>query len=477
MPNLQKLDLKRLKEILTEDHKVTLDPPRLPERFRHIKSFREFWNVLTWRDVEWAAALPGIVFWLLPIIYMSFIHFPLYWMGWRHVGGFAYFVSAVTGILSLLLAIGKCCNDRTILKGFSRQNVVTAVCFLALFILMLVASAANGWGSFVFIGYAEHRESLMTFLSYVMIFFLPAACIRSADIKQFLLYFAMLNSFQLGLLTLLEGLGIREDYAFRMAESAPYTGIFLNTNHYGYYLTATLLLSAGVAAWDKQCVWRVLGALSFVVQTVVLTLNNSLGSFLAVLIGLPFMAIMYRIVYRRHSHRMGLILCAYIALWLLVSIWNQDILNSIKEFGLDLSKLFHQDDDMMSAGSGRIALWYYAMTFIMEKPLLGYGVEGIGPLMGPVVGLARPHNLYMEFAAFFGIPAALCLIVGMFFEFLNGLKRKAILDVYNMTVLGAIFGFAFTAFFGITIFYTTPYFFILLGLGFSIIPSGKTDSQ
>ena len=476
MPNLQKLDLKRLKEILTEEHEITLEPPKIPERFRRIKSFRDFWNALTWRDIECIAALPALIFFLCPLYFFYRVLDPNRWIMWAYVSDTIYFLCVVTGVPALLLAIGKCCCDRTILRQYSRQNRITAGCFLIFVLLMILHTDIYGWSELEIFGNEMNYESTLTYLSYFLIFFWCSAIIRSSEVKRIIVYFGLLTSLQQGVLNLIDGL-VCPLSPMRIAWPGGYSSVYFNPNHYGYYLTVGIMLSVGVAAWDKQRVWRILGALSFAVQSVVLNLNNTLGCFLAVLVGIVFMAIMDRIVKRKISRRVILLFCAYIGLAVFVSVFDRNIFDSIREFGFDLSKLLHDSDDKMLGGSGRVVLWYYTILFIIEKPLLGYGVEGIAGRLSDAAGLVRAHNIYLEYTSFFGIPAMLLFLIGIFCIFLNGLKKKAVLDDAVMTILAAAFGFAVSGCFGISIFYTTPYFFILLGLGFSIIPSGKTDSQ
>lgn len=471
------LNAKQLFQELTKQRKLDLHLPRIPERFRSIRSFGDFWKALAWRDIEWIAAIPSLLFFSLPFLYISLIHFTMYWMGWRHVGGAVYFICVVTGILALLLALGKWRADPSVVKVFSKQNAITAVCFLILVVLMGTSSVVNDWHMFDLVGFSFHRESLMTYISYIMIFFFPAACIRSTDIKRFIICYAVLVSFQHGLQTYLDGLGIWENYALHMSNSLNYTGIFLNTNHYGYYLTVTILLSAGMAAWFEHHSWRMLGLYSFLLQTVVLVLNNTMGCFLSSLIGLVFMAIMHRIVYRKHSHRIGLLIAAYLAVWLGTQFFTQNSLESIKEFGFDLSRLFFNNNDELEGGTGRVKLWYYTLQYIAEKPIFGYGVEGIFAQLNNEAGNTRTHNLYLECAAFFGIPAAICMITGIFCIYLNGLKRKATLDRHTMMIMAAAFAFAVSGVFGTSMFYTTPYFYLLLGLGFSVLPQQEKTTE
>lgn len=118
-------------------------------------------------------------------------------------------------------------------------------------------------------------------------------------------------------------------------------------------------------------------------------------------------------------------------------------------------------------------LWRLTIDRIREKPIFGHGVEGIADYLSENFGNNRTHNEYLQYTAFFGIPAAISYVVGVFCVFLAGLKQKTKLDPEMLIALSADFGYCVSAFFGNTMFYTAPYFFMFLGLGFS---TGREDA-
>ncbi len=438
-------------------------------RFHNVETFREFWQLVTWEDIDHICAVPSLLVLAMPVLYFLFNSRPDQHWSYLDLGDWIFQICTCTGIVAILLVAVRWYTDRSSLKIYSRQNIISAGCFLAFLLLIFISADVNGLSDYACFGLSFHRETLLTFAGYVLIFLFPAACIRSLSVKSFILRFAILTSMVLGIAQLIDSYLIPLE-ALRYAWIGGNSGVFYNPNHYGYYLSFTILLSAGAAAWSERLAWRIIGWISYAVQLVVLILNNSLGSYLAVFAGMILVCIMERIVRQKLSRRTILLFCSFFVISILVTLFNADILNSILEFGFDLRRLLGNDPDKLNGGSGRAILWYYTLIYISEKPLLGYGVEGIADQLSRDGGLARTHNLYLEYAAFFGVPAALCFITGIFHNFLNGLKQKLSLDIDTMTALAATFSFAFSALFGISIFYTTPYFFMLIGLSFTILP-------
>ncbi|MCR5098300.1 MAG: hypothetical protein K6B14_05055, partial [Lachnospiraceae bacterium] len=103
---------------------------------------------------------------------------------------------------------------------------------------------------------------------------------------------------------------------------------------------------------------------------------------------------------------------------------------------------------------------------INNNPVFGLGMEGIRARGYWVyVGNARPHNEFLQYALFYGIPAGVLYFSGCLSAFLHDLKYKNELDGITVTFLVVAFGYLVSSFFGLTLYSTAPYLFITLGLG------------
>ena len=66
------------------------------------------------------------------------------------------------------------------------------------------------------------------------------------------------------------------------------------------------------------------------------------------------------------------------------------------------------DEYAGSAGSGRWRIWRGTVSLIGQRPLLGWGMEAIYVHdLTSITVSTRPHNEYLQYALFHGIPAAL----------------------------------------------------------------------
>ena len=86
----------------------------------------------------------------------------------------------------------------------------------------------------------------------------------------------------------------------------------------------------------------------------------------------------------------------------------------------------------------------------------------------------RPHNEFLQYSAFFGIPATVFYVAGILAIYLKALKNKYKLDIYAKASLITAFAYLVSSLFGNTMYYTTPYLFILLGIG--TIQNSETEN-
>ena len=115
------------------------------------------------------------------------------------------------------------------------------------------------------------------------------------------------------------------------------------------------------------------------------------------------------------------------------------------------------------AGSGRWRLWKGAAKYIVKEPWLGYGVEGL--LNTHYIG--TPHNELLQYAEFFGIPAMLLYVLACAVIMLTVLILNKKMDFTTMICFFIALGYLASSFFGVAIYYTTPFVYIFLGLAYS----------
>ncbi len=141
-----------------------------------------------------------------------------------------------------------------------------------------------------------------------------------------------------------------------------------------------------------------------------------------------------------------------------------------------------------SVDSGRFYIWTVTMDLIKERPILGYGLDTLGyyfphyDLKGAEYISSnivdKPHNMYLAMAFGSGIPALLTflIIVVLYLKenvFLYSTEINTHRKIMLLCILGGCLAYLFQGNFNDSIIGTAPLFWILLGLGISLLHQEK----
>lgn len=244
------------------------------------------------------------------------------------------------------------------------------------------------------------------------------------------------------------------------------TSIFYNRNHFAYLLTISSMLLCGLLIYEKKLYFKLIYCALFCCNVYTLILADTFGSYLAVMFGVLFVLLL------THIAQKNLFKSALLALLLFICVsifadYNTGILrNNFNLFGLDIEKVTTNADDVDSAGSFRIGLWKYSISCIAKRPVFGYGPEGTYYSFYSVNDcyFDRPHNEYIQYALFMGIPALIFYLTGLFSLFIFTMKNLKRIPSYAFLSGIAVLAYCISAFFGNTMYYTSPYFFMFLGM-------------
>ena len=155
-----------------------------------------------------------------------------------------------------------------------------------------------------------------------------------------------------------------------------------------------------------------------------------------------------------------------------VNIFNSSTSNNLKQLGLDLGNIASatssKDDtneSYMQAGSGRMEIWIAGLEFFANRPVLGYGPENLRPMYeANGIDQDRPHNIIIQQLTTSGLPGCILYFTALGIIILKGLKSfNAKNSIYTVTLFNTI-AYLISAMFGNSMYYTSPYFFIVLGL-------------
>ncbi len=367
-------------------------------------------------------------------------------------------------------------SPRSRLASFARARPVPVLLLLLLFWSLASALLSNQPGRSLW-GDPYRRDGFLTYLAYAGLF----SCgllVRSQERRHRLMTRLAGVATGLAILSLLPAWPILERVGIRSG-----MGVFMNTNHFAYYLGLSIPAALLLILSDREHrsparanrlpvrVSRLLWLVAFGIQSAALVNNGSLGPYLAVVIALAAAGVLLRFGGERGSVRQllpayGLFLAVTMAETLLKSGLSMDMSMLLNDTGLILAG----SDAAGAAGSGRWILWVRALDFVAERPLFGFGPDNLGAryaLEG--IGIDRPHNEVLQVAASLGIPALLLYLSALAVHVRRFFLRLGRLPVSTRLLFAALAAYLLSSLTGNSMYYTTPFFFLALGLSVGLL--------
>ena len=368
-------------------------------------------------------------------------------------------------------------KNRSALYVF-RDNPVFVV-FLALVLWMIIdIPFTNGVTNILLEGAGLKHESFFLHLEYFLCFFTLGLCLRNPVLKLWLLR---------GMAIISAVLASCAFYLHDHLQSSPYyydwkptyAGIFTYINYYGYFLNIFIALLAGLLAEATSNRWRGFYAAALALNTLALSYNDTLGAWIGSFCACVFVVAACRIRDGRFRLWSFAPLAVFLAVMCVAGQVNGNLAKNLGRFARDTAVVVTSPDSPQAAGagSGRWFIWKNCMKLILENPVFGIGFEGVHVRVLAEVGNPRPHNEFMQYALFYGFPGLLLYVLGCVGVYVRALRQRARLDAPTFAALTAAFGYLAGSFFGLTVYNTAPYFFIMLGLGYLWVESEeKPDS-
>lgn len=317
---------------------------------------------------------------------------------------------------------------------------------------------------YCFVGSKYRKEGLATYFIYAGVV-ATSGMMHKQEFQRILLRIVAVSGFVLAVYAWAwEGRTVPESSIIAelhpgMLEIGGFTSVFHNSNHFGYYLTMAILIQAGMFLLEVQLLWRWMALGMFLVCFFVLLLNNTFGGFLAVTLGLLFLFVI--VLYRDRRKCVG---CALLAVcWLAMLLLSQIKDNTMGKNFSDLGAVVQGYSEIRSTASQRLDMWHHCLEQIWENPIFGTGLEGAGKVVF-LTSLDRPHNEYLQHALFTGIPGLMAYLTALVFLLIRCVLRLKKLSAQGLILGAAIFGYCVSAFVGNTMYYTTIFYAMMLGL-------------
>lgn len=255
-----------------------------------------------------------------------------------------------------------------------------------------------------------------------------------------------------------------------MHNQEPYTGVFSQFNHYGYYLMFGVLISVFKFLNSTKTKEKIMYITSYGLLLYTLLMNDTFGCFLAIL-GTLILILIYYIFIVKNVKKFIPILIVFILLSCVTFRNNVNIvyknLNGLFNDALLINDSIKNKDSnkINNIGTSRGILWKNGLKYIGERPLTGYGIETIQIKYNEDnVKQSRPHNILIQMAVFTGIPGLLLYISFIGTILYRSIKKMNKLNKTSICALFIVISYLISSMFANSMFYTSPYFFIFLGI-------------
>ncbi|MEG1582079.1 MAG: O-antigen ligase family protein [Clostridia bacterium] len=305
-------------------------------------------------------------------------------------------------------------------------------------------------------------QAFPMYLFYATIFVISYLVIKDKDFSKIFYTFSCMMIIMC-VMTLIDKEGTII-YPF-INHNSPYAGMFVNSNHFAYLLSMGILISACLFIFKKDIFMKTFYLISFALQVYTLNLNNTLGSFVAVILGLFMLSLLYAIKYRKFSLELIVVIMTFCACCMLALEKNMII--QIKDVVFDIFKVFGSifgdvGGDVSGAGTNRWGLWLAAMQNMINYPIFGTGIDCYR-FATPATSL-MPHNEFLQIGSetgFIGIGLYLSALIILCVKYF----KKLIKMNDNTFVVGiVVFTYLVSACFGNTMPHTFPYYMIFIGM-------------
>ena len=345
--------------------------------------------------------------------------------------------------------------------------------FTVFYVFVLLSSVINGITRDVLFGMEYRNIGILELFIFLFIYVKLPDSVKETKVKRIVAGLFLLASSLIALCALYDRfIGKIAAFAGKKGLSA----IFLNGNHYGYFLVMAVCIAFMMTVTEEKTVSAFFCFLAYILNFSAIVINNSAGCFLAVSITIVLMTGLLAAKNMTNRRFWFMILLLPLVPALMYALMTQgihaaeieQIFNSVYrnmiETVCDAGNILNGSLLADAAGSNRIRLWKETVHLIMKKPVLGFGCEGISLKLADSFGIYNAHNELLTFAAYFGLPAAAAYVLGVFSIFIKSAAAHDKNHRMELCFLAGSVGYFISSLFGTAMFYTFPLFMIFLGL-------------
>ena len=330
----------------------------------------------------------------------------------------------------------------------------------------------RGPAEYDLVGHPYLGDTVYEYMRHPFTYFFCGMFVLNGKSRKLLLYIFELSAMALNTASMIDKWVISNKLFNGLQGSA----IFNNTNHYGYYLAIVVICAALLFIYEDRAVFKTFHAANMALGMAAMISTGSLGPYVAVIFTLISFAVYCFKCERKRLKWVIIALGIIIAINLMMSMLVESLVSSMIRTVFDLGNIISDPSGSDDAGSGRWELWKQAVSDISRRPLLGWGIEGY-----EVGGTA--HCEPLQYAVNFGIPVTVLHAAAIAVVMVETFIKKKKLSKMTLLCFCCTFSYIISAMFGVAIFYTTPFFYIFLGLTYAevgksfFLKEEKTDNS
>lgn len=337
-----------------------------------------------------------------------------------------------------------------------------AMLLIAFVIWMIISTAINGISKETLFGIEYRFIGVFDLILYVAGFLYCSSCISTDRMRLNILSLFLVTADLIAPAFIFNEItGAVPAFQKGMEPGA----LFYHGNHYGYFLVMAIVISAGYVIFEKEKRF-IAGFASLIINLAALVMDRSMGAVVSAGLVLCAMAVMAYLRGDESAKRRVRTISMVVAVSAVLAL----VLSS--RFRYDLVKMYEELTGLLNgnnniyAGNGRWGLWQFTVIYIKDRPVWGYGCEGITEMLNTLTRIPNPHNEILTYAAYFGIPAALFYTAALIMMLAKGIRAGADSCPVLIATFAAL-GYFVSSLFGVAVFYTAPFLFVFLGIGCS----------
>lgn len=264
--------------------------------------------------------------------------------------------------------------------------------------------------------------------------------------------------------------------------------MFHQYNHYGYYLAICFPLCVGLILSDEKPgiavsllrlaqFWLICNAIAF---------NSVRGSFVAIVAALVGWNIAILAGHPQKWKKM-LLLDLLFAVTILALNTGSTLLSRLQILFQEVEQVqqvipSQQETVITDAidilGTERGLLWRLGIQFALDKPIFGHGPDNLRALYESYREVIpdRPHNELIQIAAMLGLPALALYITGIGSHVVNFFRCFRKLSIFHLALFASVGSYLVSSLFGNTMYYTTPYYFMMLAFSHKVCCSLQPEA-